>query len=175
MVRRIIMIGILVFSQFSQALSYTLEITEQELQEKVSAMMPMEKKKFFVTVIVSNPQVDLIEESNEIGVFVNIEAIAPGGVKGAGSAKIIGTLSYDKEKGAFYLNNPKIISMDINKMPEKISPKIQQVSQLALTKALSKYPVYKFKDDNLKHKLAKATLESIEVKNEKLLVTLGIF
>ena len=92
----------------------------------------------------------------------------------AGQAKIKGGLSYDKEKGAFFLNDPTIISIGLEKFPEKSTSKIQKLLQLALTKAFSIYPVYKFKDDNLKHKLAKATLESVEVKNEKLLVALNI-
>lgn len=162
-------------SSIAMAFSYTLEITEQELQEKVSAMMPLEKKKFFVTVILSEPKVELLKETNEISIFSNLEALAPGGLKGSGRAKITGSLSYDANEGAFYLNNPKIESIEIDKMPEKYSPKIKQLTQTAVSKAMSVYSVYKLKDDNLKHKLAKATLESISVDGGKLLVVLSAF
>lgn len=173
---RIILIAVLLaFSNFTSALSYTIEITEQELQDKVSAMMPMVKKKFFIAVTVSDPIVDLINESNQIGILVNIKVSAPGGIKGSGKANIKGALIYNKEKGAFYLDNPTIVSMDVDKVSNKFSSKIQKISQLALSKALSRYPVYKFKDDNMKQQLAKAVLESITVENERLLITLSVF
>jgi len=172
---RMILLILFFFSPLTMAFSYTLEITEQEIQDKVSAMMPMEKKKYFVNLKLSKPKIELIKESNEIGIIINIAVSAPGGIKGSGKTNIRGSLSYNKEKGAFYLNNPKIVSLNINNLSEKYIPKTQDLLQLALTKTLSKYPVYKFKDDNLKNKLAKATLESIEVKNKKLLITLGVF
>ncbi|MBA6364123.1 DUF1439 domain-containing protein, partial [Colwellia sp. BRX8-8] len=53
--------------------------------------------------------------------------------------------------------------------------KIQDIAQAMLSKVMAVYPVYKFKDDNVKHKLAKAVLKSLEVKDEKLIITLGVF
>jgi Protein of unknown function (DUF1439) len=175
MLRILLCITLLIISQLALAFSYTLEITEQELQDKVSAMMPMEKKKYFVTVRMFDPEVDLSKESNEIGVFTNIEVITPGGFRSTGRANIKGTLSYDSEKGAFYFHNPTIVSLEVDKLPEKFSPKVKKITQLAVTKAMSVYPIYKFKDNKIKHKLAKAVLESIAVKNESLHVTLSAF
>ena len=42
-------------------------------------------------------------------------------------------------------------------------------------KYLAKKPIFRFKDGNLKHKLAKSTLKSIAVENETLKIELGIF
>jgi hypothetical protein len=157
------------------ALDYTQEITELEIQEKVSAFMPIEKKKYFVTVKISNPKIDLIKKTDEIGILANIEAFAPGGITGSGEIMVKGSLDYDPKKGEFYFKSPKIVSLTIDKVPHKIIPKIQGIAQIALSKAMAVYPVYKFKDDNLKHKLAKAVLKSLKVKNEKLILTLGVF
>ncbi|MEY8214905.1 MAG: DUF1439 domain-containing protein, partial [Colwellia sp.] len=62
-----------------------------------------------------------------------------------------------------------------DKVNDNIIPKIQGIAQAALSKVMTVYPVYKFKDDNLKHTLAKAVLKSLKVENEKLLLTLGVF
>lgn len=175
MFRCIIFIFLSFVSHLAFALDYTHEITQQEIQEKVSALMPIEKKKYFVTVKVSNPKIDLIKKTNEIGIFANIEAIAPGGIKGSGEVMINGTLDYDPKEGSFYFKNPTIISLVIDKVPNKYIPKIQVIAQKALSKAMAVYPVYKFKDDNLKHTLAKAVLKSLKVTNEKLVLTLGVF
>jgi|TARA_B110000908_G_C10246949_1_gene449408 hypothetical protein len=175
MVRSIIFILLSVVSQVVFALEYTQEITEQEIQKKVSTLMPIEKKKYFVTVKISNPEIDLIKETDEIGIKAHIEAFAPGGIIGDGVVTIKGTLDYDPKKGAFYFKKPTIVSLVIDKMPKRLIPKVQKIAQIALSKAMAAYPVYKFKEGNLKHKLAKAVLKSLTVKNEKLILTLGVF
>lgn len=175
MFRNIVIMLIVFTSQMVSALDYTQEITEQEIQEKVSALMPLEKKRYFVTVKISDPKIDLIKEINEVGILANIEVIAPGGIKGRGEVMIQGALDYDAKKGAFYFNQPKIVSLKIDQVPTDFIPDIQALAQTALTKALASYPVYKFKDDNLKHRLAKSVLKSLQVQDEKLLITLSAF
>ena len=102
MFRSIMFVFLSLLSQFAVALDYTQEITEQEIQEKISAFMPIEKKKYFVTVTLSNPIIDLLKESDEIGIRANIDASAPGGIKGSGEVMIKGTLDYEPKKGEFY-------------------------------------------------------------------------
>ena len=48
MKKLIIALGLMFMSKLSFAFTYTLEITEDELQSKITAMMPMEKNKFFI-------------------------------------------------------------------------------------------------------------------------------
>jgi len=168
-------IALMCFSQFTMAVSYTLKIPEDELQRKVSAMMPLEKTKFFVKVILSEPVVDLLKENNEISVLSNINVIAPAGIKGAGKVKMSGSLTYDAGQAAFYFKNPKIIDIEVDRFPEKHIPKVKSIAQTIANKMLTKYPVYKLKDNNLKHKLAKSVLKSLGVKNEILLVELSVF
>lgn len=168
-------IGLMFFTQMAMAFTYTLEISEQELQKKVSAMMPMKKKQFFLTVILSRPNVDLAPESNEISVFSHIDVLAPGGIKEQGDVKISGTLSYDPDKGEFFFHNPSIPSLAIKNVPEKFIPEIKKITEVIASKILSKHPIYKLRDDNLKHKLAKAVLRSVTVKNEQLHIVLDTF
>jgi len=175
MIRSSVFIVLLALSQYAQAFSYTLEITEQELQEKVAAMMPLERKNQFASVTISDPKVDLIKQSNEIGVFAKVSIIVLGGIKGSGSVKIQGTLSYDAAQGAFYLHEPKVVGLTIDNAPKQFSLNAQKITQRALTKAMLKYPIYQFKDRNTKEKMAKAALESVTVENGKLLVKLSVF
>lgn len=46
MIRTVMILVLLLASNAAMALSYTLEISEEELQEKVAAMMPMKKISF---------------------------------------------------------------------------------------------------------------------------------
>jgi len=175
MIRSILFFAMISISQLTAAFSYTLEIPEQELQQQVSAMMPLIKKTMFATVTLSDPIVDLISKSNEIGFFTHVEVIAPGGLKGSGRGKIQGEVIYKPEQAAFFINNPTIVSLEIDRVPKTVIPTISHVAQVVLFKALSKYPVYKLNDEDVKQKLAKSTLKSISVGDKKLLITLGMF
>lgn len=153
----------------------TLEFTQAELQEKVSAMMPVEKKKGLLTIILSEPVVKLHQDSNKIGIKTNMQANILGMLKGTGVTEITGSLSYNKDKGTFHLLDPVITTMHINKVPDKYQPKIKNLAQQALAKTMAKRPIYQLRDDTMKHKLAKATLKSVTVDKGKLLVKFGLF
>lgn len=175
MFKKIVSLSLLLSSQVANAFTYNMVITEQELQKKVSAMMPLEKQKRYYSVVISDPEVELISETNEIGLFANLDLVILGNMKGAGRANIKGTISYDAKKGAFFFRDAKIVSLSIDQVPQQYEPMIKKLIQKALGKVLAKNPVYKFKDDNIKHKLAKSVLKSIEVKDDRLLITLGTF
>lgn len=157
------------------AFSYTVEISEAELQSKVSAMMPMKKTAFFVAVTLSNPNIDLTNGNNEIGLFAQVEVQALGSIKGSGEVKITGALSYAAEKAAFFLHNPKIVRLDVKNASEKVTLSMKKVIEIVARKILAARPIYILNDDNLKHKLAKSVLKSIKVENEKLHIVLGVF
>ena len=163
------------YCNFAAAFTYTLELTETEIQTKAEAMMPLEKKKFFVTSILTNPIVDLIASTNEIGLSSDIQIKAPGNISGKGSVSFSGSLRYENDTGSFYFDNLNITELEIEKVPETSLPKIKKMLEFVASKFLTRKPVYKFKDNNLKHKLAKATLKSIKVENETLLLELGLF
>jgi hypothetical protein len=157
------------------AFSYTLELSESEIQERVDVMMPLEKKKFFVTTVLTNPIIDLIESTNALGLSTDVAFKAPGNIVGSGRISFAGTLRYDNDVGAFYFDNLKLVSLDIKKVPSEFLPKIKKILQSVANKFLEKKPVFKFKDNNLKHKLAKSILKSIAVENENLVIELGLF
>jgi hypothetical protein len=172
MFRTLIFTVLVAVSQMAYALEYVQEITEQEIQAEVSAFMPIERTKYFVTITISNPIIDLLKETDEISLLANIEANAPGIIKGRGKIMINGTLDYDAIKGEFNLKNPTIVSLTIDDVAEEFMPEIKKIAQMTLSKAMMVYPVYRFKDTNIKEQLAKSVLKSVKVKNETLFITL---
>lgn len=145
------------------------------LQTRVDQLMPLERKKLFLSIVVSNPVVDLGKNSDNIIISADIHVSAINELKGNGTAKISGSISCNNQDGAFYLANPLILSLKINKLPNKFLPKIKHIVQVFIVKALEQYPVYKFKDNNLKHSLAKAVLDSVKVENEMLIIKMSAF
>jgi hypothetical protein len=138
-------------------------------------MMPLTKKKFFITVTLSNPRVELIEGKDRVRIFSEIEVQAPKGIGGNGEAQITGSLSYDSDHGAFHFHNTEIESLKIDQLPDQHIPKVKKAVEIIASKFLAARPVYRFKDENLKHKLAKSVLESISIKDKILFLELSLF
>lgn len=137
--------------------------------------MPLEKKQYFFTVRLSEPKVVLINESNEIGFFMHVDVLAPGRLKGGGRGQISGSVRYEQKTGEFFLDSPRLVGLEIDLLPKKLTPKISKLAELVLAKASSKLPVYKLRDDDPKHQLARSTLKSVKVQDHKLMITLGMF
>jgi hypothetical protein len=155
--------------------SYTLELSETDIQEKADAMMPLEKKKFFVTTTLTNPVIDLVETTNELGLSTDVSVKAPGNIVGNGKVSFTGTLRYDNDSVSFYFDNLKVVSLDVKKVRPDSLPKIKKILEFIAKKFLANKPVFTFRDDNLKHRLAESTLKSISIENETLIIELGLF
>ena len=163
------------FSHLSQAFEYTVELTQEQLQEKVSALMPITKKTMLATVIINDAQLNLIEGTDKISINTSVKANALAGLAANGTLKIQGTLEYREKEAAFYFKNPEIIELNIEQIPAQFHAQVKKLAQQGASKALSRKPIYKLKEDNIKHSLAKSMLKKIEVKNKILVVTLGLF
>ena len=156
------------------AFTYNLEITEQELQEKIQQKMPIQKTKYFVTVTLSEPKVVLMNGSDRIDIESNIKALIPGDITAKGRGNIEGTIEYVQQSGEFYFTNPEVRSLNIENVAVKYQASIRKVADIAAKSALKRFPIYRFKDDNLKQELAKAVLKAVHVENGKLILELGI-
>lgn len=166
---------ILIFSHFSQAFEYTLELSESQLQEKISVLMPVTKKTMLATVVINDAHLSLVEGTGKISISASIQANALAGLMANGKLKIQGSLEYRAKEAAFYFYNPEIIELNIEQIPAQFHAQVKKLAQQAVSKALSRNPIYKLKEDNIKHNLAKSMLKKIEVKHQILVITLGLF
>ncbi|MGB5445332.1 MAG: DUF1439 domain-containing protein [Psychromonas sp.] len=174
MYAKLLFICLLVLPQFAAATSYTLQITEQELQQKVTRELPIEREAAYLAAKIYDSQVDLIEGTNEVGLFTKIDLVALGSIKGSGQAYVKGGVTYNPEKGAFYLINPSIVSVDINDMPPEFIPEIKRIALLSLEQAVQIYPLYKFQDEKIQEKMAKSVVESIRVEKQTMLIKMKL-
>jgi len=174
MFHKIFIICLFTLSSLATALPYTLKITEQELQEKLSKQLPMERQAAYISAKIYDSRVDLIEGSDQVGVYTNMDLTVFGNIKGTGRAYAKGVITYNVEKGAFYLINPNIVSLEIENIPPDFIPDIKKIAQLSLEQALKISPFYLFNDQKTQEKMAKSSLESILVENQTLLIKMRL-
>jgi hypothetical protein len=123
----------------------------------------------------SQPRLNLLEATNEVGIGANIRASALGAYSGSGSTYITGSLAYDQEQGALYFTNAKLVELHLDNVSDKQQKDVKKLLQSVVGGVLASRPIYVLDDSDLKQKLAKATLESLEVRDGKLIITLSAF
>ncbi len=168
-------LSLLFISQNTLALSYTMEITEQELQNRITAMMPIEKDAFFIKVKILNPKVRFLKHNNQISIASTVKINAITGYKGDGKIKMTGTILYKPEQAAFYFINPVINTIKIKNVPQQYMLQIKAITQNLLQNSLSHYPIYTLDANDENQKLAKSYLKSVKVEQHILKLELSLF
>ncbi len=161
-------------TQWASALSYTIEVPKQVIEDQISLHLPLVKKLPLASLRLSEPRLNLLESTNEVSLFLNVDVLMLKGFKGSGRGELIGTIDYRPEEGAFYLVNPRIINLSIDHMPTMLIPKFSQAAKILLKKSLATYPVYRLNENDAKQKMAKASLKKVSVSDDRLLLTLGL-
>tara|TARA_R110001592_G_scaffold324870_3_gene604627 strand:- start:17557 stop:18099 length:543 start_codon:yes stop_codon:yes gene_type:complete len=162
------------FTQWASALTYTIEVPKQIIEDQISLHMPLVKKLPLASIKLSEPKLNLLEATNEVSLFLNVDVVMLKGFKGRGRGELVGSIDYRSEEGAFYLVNPRIVNLIIDHMPAMLIPKFSQAAKVLLTKSLATYPVYRLNEDDAKQKMAKASLKKVRVSDDMVLLTLGM-
>ena len=168
-------LGLLVVSMVADAFTLVKEFSEADLQAEVQRMMPFEQKTMFATIIVSQPLITLSEGEDSVGVRAHIQTISPNGAKGSGVVGVRGRVIYERSEGAFYIQQPELQTLDINGVDPVLSELIKPYVQALISGALSTTPVFVLDDNDAQQKLAKSSLQSVEVKDGKLQIKLKAF
>lgn len=166
---------LLVLSNTSLALSYTKKISAKTLQKQVTAIMPITQKTDFLTVTLTNPIVELRKGSDKVAISTDISANGIGGIKGSGTMDMAGNVVYNSKEGAIYLQNIEILKLSSSSIGDSFKGMTKTIAQQLMNTALKNTPIYRFSDTDMKAKIAKATLKSIRVKDEKLELKMKVF
>lgn len=150
------------------ALDYTLELSQEQIQQAVQARMPVKVQQMFSTLTLSNPTVILQENSDRLGVETDLLFNIGGAATGKGRGLIDGNIVFVREKGEFHLTDPQIRSLKIDGVSPQLQEPIRQLADSAAKQALAAKPIYTLDDADLKQKLAKAVLKSVAVQGGKL-------
>ena len=167
---------LLLFATGVSAFSYTVSISEQALQDHLSAIKPMEKRSHLYRIQLSHPQVDLIEGSDRVHFSIKVSLSILGAIQSQGFVKVSGKIEYNPETSQFFLIQPKVEAIEIAHMPIATVEKIQSVIQKVVGTAFAKVKVYQLQDRDVKQKMLKAVLQSVAIsQNAQLLITLKAF
>jgi len=174
-----IIIGLLFISTIFISCSksgYTMNISQAKLQENIQKSFPLKKDLAIGTLHLNKPILKLDEKINKIITGLDFAYKPPFFPKQSGLVSLSGAVKYDKEKAAFFLQNPQIEQIKFNNtsLGKVVPDSLKNVLRSFVNELFLKYPIYKISDDSLKGKLYKNTLKKVEVKNGNLQLTLGL-
>lgn len=164
----------LVLSACSGIYSKKIVFTLQELQEKVASEFPLKKRKSLVTVNFLNPRILLSQESDRIGISLDMEVSAPGLKVVTGHLEADGGLEYRPDSGEFVFTEARVRVFELTDIPRAYARTIEQVGATLVKSYLSELTLYRLKQDNFKHSLAKLVLKSVAVENGEVVVEIGL-
>lgn len=166
---------LLLFTSSLYAFTFVKEFSEAELQSRIEQMMPFEQQTLFARISIFEPVVDLYDSDNKIGLSARIQTMTPNGMKGSGSVGLSGVVVYEKSEGAFYIKDAQVQALTINGLSDQTVQVIKPYAQALIAGALQANPVFILDDQDAQQKLAKSSLQSVEVADGKLRIKLKAF
>jgi len=153
-------------------------ITQAQLEQKLSEKFPYTKKFLLLFELTySNPKLSLLEGSDKIRVGLDAAInllIDKEGKDLNGGITVLAELRYDRENQAFHLDNAELERLDIDGIPEKWEERVMKLSTEAANLYFKNHPVYELEHRNFKESVAKILLKNFEIRDEIVVVTVGL-
>lgn len=157
---------------------YEYRFTEPELQEKLGARLPLTKTYLYIfDVTIDEPRVDLVEGSDRIAAGVDIVLnikLGSSGTPLGGAVDMSGAIDYQPARGEFYLTDPVIETLRIDGVPDRYAEQSRSVIESALVEYYRTRPIYTLEGTDAAKVAGRLLLKDVTVKNEQLVVTLGL-
>ena len=158
--------------------TYTLKFTEPQLRERIDNQLPFTETYLFIfTVTLDNPRVDLVEGSDRVAGGLDVVLnITMGGEERplGGAVDVSGGVRYEAAQGEFFLTDPRIENVRIQRLPKSITNRANSALSLALGEFYRERPIYRLSETDVRQSAAKMVLQDVVVKDETLHVTLGL-
>ena len=158
--------------------TYTIKLSAPMIEQALNTRLPLEKNYYAIfDVTVDEPRVNLIENSDRVfaGVDIVLEVAAGSRrIPVSGAVDLSGAIDYDADRAAFFLVDPRIEAMNIEGVPQRWADRSRSVVSLAIKEFYEQRPIYSLESDEMGTKAAKLVLRDVIVKDERVVVTLGL-
>ncbi len=154
---------------------YKIEIPLNYLQHKVEEQFPFTRKKYLLSMTLTDPVVRLEETTNRIGLELTVCLDIPGAISTQRRGLIYGSLDYDRENGEFYFLNLTIHELDSNGISNRKTGIVYDALETVLNKAFASTPIYRLQEEDLKHSLTRLLLKSVIIRKDRIIVELSLY
>lgn len=160
-----------------QGKRYVVELTEPQLQAQLDQIFPIEKSYLIFALRLFEPQVHLVEGADRVtfGVKAALNVRLEGEPKNlGGEGAITAGLEYNPKDYSFYLHDPRLERLEVQGIPVKHVEAVNALAERLARTRINRLPVYTLSRDDLKQVAARLVLKGLVVRDEKLVITLGL-
>ncbi len=153
--------------------TYTISLTASDLQQSLQRKLPISKSKLLVTATLRALDVEFMEDDNRILLRPEVDLSLVGQNLLRGRAVVAGQIRYAPESGEFFFDQPSVVELDIEGLPESLRPTAEEVIARCAEGTLATTPVYRLKQTDFKQSLAKVILKSVRIRHGRLEMVIG--
>jgi Protein of unknown function (DUF1439) len=154
--------------------SYTIRFTAAEIQQSLNRKLPISKSKFLVRVTVQSLEVELVQGPDRILLHPQVGLSIVGQSALSGRALVEGQIRYAPDSGEFFFDAPRVVEVTIVGIPESMRAIAEELIAKSGEAYLTTTPVYRLKQTDFKHSLARMLLKSVKVRDGQLQVVIGM-
>ena len=151
-----------------------LVFTREDLQAKLTKKFPRKEKHQLMTVTFSDPEILLEPGADAMGVRLDIKIAPRLGKQRTGQVVAEGEIEYRPQRGEFFIVNPKVISIEVDHLRGRYQKSVRSIADRIVEQYLSEVAVYRLDQKDFKQKVAKLILKSVDIKDGKLVVVVGM-
>lgn len=154
--------------------AFIIEMSEEDVEEKISKGLPYELKTEILKVSIQQPNVIFPENSDRLQVEVNVvlETLSD---SYKGTATLESGIAYKAEQGAFYLQDPQITDLKIPGLSFGFQLTGKQLLNQIAKDYFSRIKVYQLDNNKPGESMASSMLNGVTIKNQKLLLDVDLF
>jgi hypothetical protein len=153
--------------------AYKTRLSDTHIQSSLVRHFPIREYAAFARVTLHEPQVVLSRDSKELLLVIPIDANIPDQSQKRGHARIAVKVSYRPGNGGLYLNNPRVVKFEMPNISKNMAKQLKVKITTICLNSLPLIQIYKLKEKDLNHSLAKSILKSYSVRNGSVSLVFG--
>jgi hypothetical protein len=153
--------------------TFVTGLSSVQVEKVLENYFPLNEYAAFARVSLHNPQVRLQKGEKSVVLIVPVIARVAGATEHRGHATIQVELTYKPHTGGLYFSRPRIQQFDMPSVDKKMSADLREIVDSMAQNSLPLVQVYRVKERDLNHSLAKSALKSSVIEDDRLRLVFG--
>lgn len=159
---------------YAKDMNLIITLDRADLQRRIDRIFPITREDVLVTVQLQHPQVILTENSDRIGLRLQIDATAADQFSVSGLVRVDGVLRFKSKTGEFYLDDASVEELKLDNVAPVFQNQIRQIADGAVRDLLQDQPIYVLGQMGESPRIMGSELKSVTVRNGKLILELAM-
>lgn len=153
--------------------AFKVSLSDTHVQSVLHNYFPLKEYAAIARVTLQGPKVRLGKNNKDIALMIPIDANIINDAMHRGHIIVLVSLSYKASSGSLYLSNPRVTQLEMPSVDKKLLGELSEFIKTIIKNALPLVRIYKVKEQDLNHSLAKSTLKHFSFEDRRLSLEFG--